>query len=197
MRAGVLRRLQQHRRHDAGRHVPPRGANGCGLPRHPAREQRPVPGSRARAALRPCLRPGLARHLRDLATAEKWTRAGHESGISSRHEIGSCLGVHGVGRNRCGPAGRSLGWRLPQLGSGGGGRVSGCPDGLVVRQRYQAQDRRHADGVRILPRGAGLRAVAPGAATRHARRRPLDTGSQADRRHDAPGGDVQHTPGAL
>ena len=111
--------------------------------------------------------------------------------------MGYCVGVHRVCRNRCGAAGTSLRWRLPRLGSGGGRRVSGCPDGLVVRQRHQAQDRRRADGVRILPRGAGLRAVAPGAATRHARRRALDTGSQADRRHDAPRRDVQHAPGAL
>ena len=51
--------------HHAGPHVPPRRADSCRLPVHPAREQGPVPGSRARAALRARLRAGLAWYLRD------------------------------------------------------------------------------------------------------------------------------------
>ena len=83
VQAGVLRRLRQHRRHDAGRHVPPRRADGGRLPVHPARQQGADPGSRARAALRARLRAGLARHLRDSIAALRSALPANESTRSS------------------------------------------------------------------------------------------------------------------
>ena len=76
VRAGVLRRLRQHRRHDAGRHVPPRRADGCRLPRSScaaarARSRIESPRSSTRA---PATRGGLAPAGCD--SCERGTRVG-------------------------------------------------------------------------------------------------------------------------